>query len=490
MDEIRRLEQEINALQAQLRQQNAEAARVRQSFIDDNRRSLESYQADMRRAIRDHDSDTQAEYERLLRQYQNSISSDVQIEIAKMDADYNRLLNDVKRNEALLLQKNHELEQAIAAIRNDVTRRNEGNSQEAKEYLQHAASTFRVVEAKPHEKFMPKRLQIFFNAIKDGQQLFKAGLFEAATAVAISAKSGLERLGYSIDDKAEEWNKQFDLFSLKLSYLQSKIQQELADWEQFTGDLSSGKSEIRTQNLIAINFWCRGEFANIVQTAKKYQKYITVLSQVGKDAYLKQTESPSVDDLKKYIEEIEDTDRRLSELSDLYKKRYSASCERSEWGEEIIDFLTTEINLIWIEQNTGFKEATPEVLVSKDYLDYIKSQYRDLTITEDMREWLKIVFENSSENQIYVYILPIEAHGNVVNHIILHIDYGGPEQEMYSRDIYQHICEAIQLTEGNDGVVNYAADVNELKVSENKVYSETGKDLERMKLECMKRQNR
>ena len=127
MDEIRRLEQEINALQAQLRQQNAEAARARQRLIDDNRRNLESYQADMRRAIRDHDSDTQAEYERLLRQYQNSISSDVQIELAKMDADYNRLLSDVKRNEALLLQKNQELEQAIAAIRNDVNRRNEGS---------------------------------------------------------------------------------------------------------------------------------------------------------------------------------------------------------------------------------------------------------------------------------------------------------------------------------------------------------------------------
>lgn len=485
MDEIRRLEQEINALQAQLRQQNMEAARARQSIIDDNRRSLESYQAEMRRAIRDHDSNTQAEYERLLRQYQNSISSDVQIELAKMDADYNRLLNDVKRNEDLLLQKNRELEQAIAAIRNDVTRRNDGSSQEAKEYLQHATSTFHVVETKPHEKFMPKRLQIFFNAIKDGQQLFKAGFFEAATAVAISAQSGLERLGYSIDDKVEEWDKQFDLFSLKLNYLQSKIHQELADWEQYTGDPSNGKSEARTRNLIAINFWCRGEFAEIVQTAKKYQKYVSTLSQVGKEAYLKQADSPSVDDLKKYIEKIEKTDQRLSELSGLYKKRYTASCERAEWGEKIIDFLTTEINLVWLEQLTSFKEATSEVLVSKDFLDFIKSRYGDLTITEDMREWLKIVFENSSENQIYVYILPLEAHGNVVNHIILHIDYGGPEQEMYSNDIYQHICEAIQLTEENDGIINYAADVNELKVSENKVYSETGKDLERMK-----RQNR
>lgn len=485
MDEIRRLEREIQALQAQLRQQNAEIARTRQKLIDDNRRNLETYQSEMQRAIRDHDGKTQAEYERLLQQYQNSLNADIQTELARMDADYNRLLNDVKRNEALLLQKNQELEQVIATIRNDVTRKNEGSSREARDYLQNAIGVFRIVEAKPHQKFMPKRLQIFFNAIKDGQQLFRAGLYEAAMAVAISAKSGLERLGYSIDDKLEEWDRQFDLFSRKLNYLQTKIQQELTDWEQYTGSLSDGKPEIRTRNLIAINFWCRGEFADIVLTAKKYQKYILALSQLGKEDYLKQTDSPSVDDLGKYIAEIEQTDRRLSELSGLYKKRYTVACERAEWGEEIIDFLTTEINLMWLEQHTGFKEATPEVLVSKDYIDYIKSQYGDSTITEDMREWLKIVFENSGESRIYVYILPVEAHGNVVNHIILHIDYNGPEQEMYSKDIYQHICEAIRLTEENDGVINYAADVNELKVSDNRLYSETGKDLERMK-----RQNR
>lgn len=485
MDEIRQLEQEIRALQAQLRRQSTDAAQARQRLTDENRRNLESYQADMRRAIRDHDSDTQAEYERLLRQYQASISSDVQVELAKMDADYNRLLNDVKQSETLLLQKNQELEQAIAAIRSDVSRRNEGSSQEAKAYLQSATSVFHTIKVKPHEKFMPKRLQIFFNAIKDGQQLFKAGLFEAATAVAISAKSGLVRLGYNIDDKVEEWDKQFDLFSLKLNYLQTKIQQELSDWESFTGNPSNGDTEKRARNLIEINFWSRGGFADVFQTAKKYQRILGAFSQAGKDAYLKQADSPSIDDLKKYIEDIEKADKSLSDLSGLYKKRFSASCERTEWGEAIIDFLTTEINLEWIEALTGHKDATPEVLVSKDFLDYVKSQYGDPGITEDIREWLKIVFENSSENQIYVYILPLEAHGNVVNHIILHIDYGGPEQELYSRDIYQHICEAIQLTDDSDGIVNYAADVTELKVSENKVYSETGKDLERMK-----RQNR
>lgn len=481
MDEIRRLEQEIRALQAQLLQQNTEASSARQRLIEDHRRNLESYRADMQRAIQEHDRGAQEEYERLLRQYQSTIDADVQIELAKMDADYRRLLDDVKRNEELLRKKNEELERAIAAIRSDVSRRNEGSSQEAKEYLQTAASAFRAVETKPHEKFMPRRLQIFFNAIRDGQQLFQAGLYEAATAVAISAKSGLERLGYAIEDKVDEWDKQFDLFSLKLNYLQSKIRQELADWEQFTGSESGDDAKKRALHLMEINFWCRGEFANIVQSVRKYQGYLRAYAQAGKEAYLKQTDSPSVEDLKKGIEEIERTDRQLSELSALYKARYTASCERTEWGEEIIDFLTAEINLTWLEDLTGFKAASQEVLASKDYLDYMKSHFDGVKTSEDLREWLKIVFENASGNLIYIYILPLEAHGKVANRIVMHIDYGGPEQELYSRDIYQHICEAIQLTEDDDGIVSYASDVNELVVSENKIYSETGRDLEQMK---------
>lgn len=481
MDEIRQLEREINSLQAQLRQQNAEAARVRQNLLDENKRNLQAYQNDMRRAISNHDSETQAEYERLLQQYQRNLNNDIQFELTKMDANYNQLLSDVKRSEAELMRKNQELEQAISVIRNDVSKRNEGSSREAKEYLQNATGVFHTIEEKPHEKFMPKRLQIFFNAIKDGQQLFKAGLFEAATAVAISAKAGLERLGYTIDDKASEWDRQYELFTMKLSYLQAKVQQELKDWENLIGIQSNNDAQQKKIHLIEINYWSKGEFADVVQGIKKYQQIVSRITDIGKKAYLKQADSANTDELKEYISEIEKLDQRFLAMSPLYKQRYSASCERADWGEAIIDFLTGEINLLWHEELTGYKEASTEAKASKDFQDFVQSHFDDPSITEDTREWLKLVFENASENQIFIYILPLEAHGNVVNHIVIHVDYGGPEQEMYSRDLYQHVCEAIHYTEDGDGIVNYAKDVNELKISENKVYSETGKDIEQMK---------
>lgn len=477
MDEIRRLEQEINSLQAQLRQQNSEAARARQRMIDDNKRALDNYQRDMRRALIEHDRDTQAEYERLLTRYQRSLSEDVQLELAQIDANYSRLVQDVQRSEAALLAKNQELEQAIQAIRSDVSRRNEGSSQEAKQYILDATASFKGVEQKPHEKFMPKRLVVFYNAIKDGQDLFRAGLYEAAIAVAISAKAGIERLGFNIDDKVDEWDKQYELFMYKLSYLQGKIQQELTDWQKYIGE-TSNKPEERKTRLTEINYWSKGVFAEVFKEYKQLELIAKDIATKGKTAYLKQPDGLDTDQLKECIASIDKLEATWRTMIDLYKNRYSASCERAMWGESIIDFLMDEINLLWHEELTGFRDASEEDKVKTDFTEYVKIQFGDELVTEDTREWLRIVFENSSENYIYIYILPVEAHSMVNNKIVLHIDYHEAEQEAYSKDIYQHICEAIEFTDDNTGLVNYASDINALKFSNEKLLSETAKDIE------------
>lgn len=481
MDEIRRLEQEINSLQAQLRQQNSEAARARQRMIDDNKRALDNYQRDMHRALSEHDRDTQAEYERLLTRYQRSLSEDVQLELAQMDANYSRLVQDVQRSEAALLAKNQELEQAIQAIRSDVSRRNEGSSQEAKQYILDATASFKGVEQKPHEKFMPKRLVVFYNAIKDGQDLFRAGLYEAAIAVVISAKAGIERLGFNIDDKVDEWDKQYELFMYKLSYLQGKIQQELTDWQKYIGE-TSNKPEERKIRLTEINYWSKGVFAEVFKEYKQLELIAKDIATKGKAAYLKQPDGLDTDQLKECIASIDKLEATWRTMIDLYKNRYSASCERAMWGESIIDFLMDEINLLWHEELTGFRDASEEDKVKTDFTEYVKMQFGDELVTEDTREWLRIVFENASENYIYIYILPVEAHSMVNNKIVLHIDYHGAEQEAYSKDIYQHICEAIEFTDDNTGLVNYASDINALKFSNEKLLSETAKDIERQLL--------
>ncbi len=480
MDELKRLEREVKNLQNQLRQQNIQAERARQSLIDENRRNLERYQSEMQRALREHDAAAQAEYERLLREYQYSVGSEAGRRLAETDAAYKCLMEEVRRNEEALAKKNRELESAAQELKSRQTQREEGSMSQAQEYLYNAAIQYREIDKKPHEKFMPKRLEIFYNSIKDGQQLFKTGLFEAATAVAISVKSGLERLGYNIDDKEHEWDRQYDLLRLKADYLIKRIDQELDNWKEYIGQSGSDDNSNKSRT-VEINYWSRGEYADVIHSSEKINEIIADVEKDGRSAYFKRSDGVSTDDIKKYIEEIDILSEKLSAFSGIYKERYSASCQRAEWGECIIDFLTSEINLKWIPELSGFREAGVGELEAEDYRDYIKLQFGDNSVKEDTREWLKLVFENSSGSVIYIYILPIEEKNKVKNRIILHIDFGGAEQIQYSHDIYAHICEAVGLGDDSDDTVNYAADVNELKASTNKVYKETASDLEKTK---------
>lgn len=481
MDEIKRLEREIRDLQAQLRQQNAEADRARRDLIAENKRRLEACQADMQRAIREHDNAAKAQYERLLRDYQASLNADVQKELARVNDDYARLLKDTKRKETLLQQKSRELEQAVEELRQHAAQRDEGSSRDARTCLENATAAFRAVDVKPHEKFMPHRLQIFSGSLDEGRQLFHAGLYEAAAAVAISAKSGMERLGYAIDDKAEEWERQFTLFTLRLDYLHEKLRQELTDWAAFAGLPPGERGQERVRRIIEINFWSEGVLARVMQTEKKYRRIVNEYQQSGRDGYLRRPESPSADELKQFTEDLETADRQLSEISGLYKQRYTAACQRADWGEDIIDFLTEEINLTWREELTGFRPASAETLASKTFTDYAESRFHTPDLTQDVRGWLRLVFENAAGDRIYLYIVPMEANETVTNRIILHIDYTGAEDAAYTRDIYAHVCQAIGLTDEGDGTVNYAPDVNALKGSSNRIYRETGSDLEKAK---------
>lgn len=476
MADIQSLEREIRSLQAQLRQQNIEAEQARQRLTEENRRRLMDYETQMRQAIERHDREVQAKYERLLSEYQRALNQDVRSQLARTDEDYQKLLKSVKKNEAALRQKNQELEQAINELKNDASKHQQGSADEAWAYLQSAVGALHAVQAKPHEKFMPKRLDICLNSLKDGNRLFGAGLYEAAAAVAVSSESALERLGYSIDDKISEWDAQYDLFCLKLRCLEAKIQQELTDWASLTKQPNGGSAERRQDN-IELNYWSGGEWAQVRQTADESARVKEEVERTGREGYWQLPDGASADDLKRLITAIDKADGQLAALSGLCGQRYAAACRRAEWGEAIIDFFTAEINLEWLEPLSGYKAPDEETATSQEFRDYAALQFGDPHTAEDMREWLRLVFANTAGNRIYIYLLPLENDGKVTNRVILHIDYGGAEQEFYSRDIYAHVCEAIRLENG-DGIVNYASDVGALKASRNRLYRETGKDLE------------
>ena len=63
------------------------------------------------------------------------------------------------------------------------------------------------------------------------------------------------------------------------------------------------------------------------------------------------------------------------------------------------------------------------------------------------------------------------------NRLVVYIDYDGAVNEEYSRQIYAHICESIHLEE-DDGIVNFATDVAQLKANTTATLRAAGKSIE------------
>ena len=91
---------------------------------------------------------------------------------------------------------------------------------------------------------------------------------------------------------------------------------------------------------------------------------------------------------------------------------------------------------------------------------------------------------NSAETKIFIYVIPYEKETRVENRLVVYADYVGAVNEDYSRQIYEHICESINL-EDDDGIVNFAADVDQLRTNMNAELRAAGKSIE-SKLRKMK----
>jgi len=219
LDEIRRLENQIRELQRELQRQNSEANRMRQNLANENLRKLQQYQSEMQSNLDQHDKEVQREYERLLNEYQRSANEEIQEQQLKMDIEYQKLLISMQQKEQEWMEKSKQLENLIAELKKNTSEKEHVSAQEADRYTTEAALAYKDVEKKPHEKFFPKRILTFYNAIREARTLFKSGLNEAAIAISISAKSGLNRLGFEIDDEFEQWKIRYSVFKGKVALL-------------------------------------------------------------------------------------------------------------------------------------------------------------------------------------------------------------------------------------------------------------------------------
>ena len=480
MDEIRRLENQIKQLQKELEKQNKEAAKMRQRLSDENLRRLKEYEREMQTSLDQHDRNVQMEYERLLNEYQTSVSIEIQEQQLAMDVEYQKLLATTQAKEREWIEKSQQLENLITELKKNTQEKDQVSAQESNKYMMEAGMAYKDVEKKPHEKFFPKRIKPFHTAICEARTLAKSGLNEAAIAIYISTRSGLNRLGFDVDEQYDEWIRQYTIFKNKVGLLHMQTADELAFWVNMSSNSNKKTDDLKDEEKevakLQVNYWTTGEYGNICKRLAEFAKEISEVEKTSPTEYLKKEESYDIEVIKKAISELDEMSERYKDLSILYKEKYNASCERADWGEMIIDFFEGEINLEWIEEETHFKDADSDALVSMDYEQYMSHMYGQEYEKVDTREWLELVFKNSQDTAIYIYIVPYEKGTHVENRVVLYIDYSGAINDDYSRTIYSHIMESIHLEEDN-GVINFAANINDLKTNMNTTLREAGQSI-------------
>lgn len=475
MSDIRSLENQIRQLQRELESQKREAERMRQNLANENLRKLQEYKTQMRTELNKHDKNVQKEYERLLKEYQKSANADIQKQQMQMDTKYQQLLMSTRQKEQEWKEKTKQLEQLINDLKKESQSKNEMNEKEADKYILEGEQAYREVNNKPHEKFFPKRIKTFYASLKEARMLQRQGLNEAAIAIAISTRSGVNRLGFDVDEKYDEWLRQYNLFQNKVELATIKLQDELLEWNTYIGEQAVSYKEMSRKDVFddttVINYWSGGIYNEIYSRVNELSRIVSDVEQLGIEKYLKKDESVSLEDLLKYINELDELDKRFIEMQQLYKQVYSASCERAEWGELIIDYMTDELNLIWIEEESHFKTIESDKL-NDDYKRYMLLQYGKEYEQVDTREWLELVFVNSMDSKIFIYLAPYEYNLHVENRIIVYIDYVGAENKQYSKQIYDHICESIRIED--EDIINFATELEQLTMSMNSTVRDAG----------------
>ncbi|MDR2174925.1 MAG: hypothetical protein LBO82_03195 [Synergistaceae bacterium] len=379
------------------------------------------------------------------------------------------------------------LERQAAERRSESAARERVGSSEAARAIGEARRAYAEAEKTPHRLFFPNGLEAFGNALSDAEKLSKTGLNEAAAAVSISARSGIERLACDVADKRAEWRELFAMLKARVDALRLVLNGELSEWSRRGGETQGEKQEKKQEEErkkrceIEIDYWSWGAFGELKRKTDELAALIESAAKAGEDEYLKSPGALGIDELREKIASADELSGRIGELGNLHELRCDASWERREWADAIIGFLTDEINLDWLEEESGWRRADESVRAGGPFREYVKLQYGDENIAEDARDRLELVFRNMAGRKVFVYLVPEERGAGVKNRVLLYADSDGGEP-FFGREILSHVRESLNKDE-ESGIFALIGDVSGLLAHPDPAVRDAGRSLERRILE-------
>jgi hypothetical protein len=457
--------------------------KMRRDLEREQSRKLASAREELKRNLASHDRDAQRKYGEMLREYGENVKEDAMRIKLEMDAKYRELAAQTERYEREWKERLREMEFEARLHKSEASARERMSGDEAVRSIENAAKIYAAVDSTPHRLFYPNRINAFYGALKDAADLHRMGLHEAAAAISISVRSGVERFGYDVRDKQYEWARSFSVLKARVGAAHLRLGSELLEWVRCanpaeTRQIRKFSPEEKRRAEIEMDYWSKGVYSKSRAEIDRLGSLIAHIIKVGPDSYLKRKDAVGTDELVRMLGRVNETEMALDELGDLCETRYEASCIRKQWGDKIIDFFEGEINFEWLPDESGWREADEETASGETFREYVKLAHPEETSAQDTREWLALAFHNRAGSKVFVCLIPEERGQSVINRVLLYVDHAGNDPD-FAREIYSHLMESLGVSE-EDGVVALVEDISRVSMSLDPSYRSAGLSLEKL----------
>ena len=320
MSDLAFQERELRRLRDEVARNRTEMDKMRRDLEQEQRRRLAAGRDELKRDLLEQDRVTRQKYDSLLRDYQNGVREDVMRARLETDAKYRELAAAVQRSEQEWKERSDRMAEEARQYRADAVKRERLSGEESARSIEEAAEVYSRVDATPHRFFFPNRMKAFFEALRDAVTLRKMGLHEAAAAISISARSGLERFGYDVRDKHGEWAGCFSLLKARVGSLHLRLEAELTEWARHVAPQRTPRVKEpneRRERAVELDYWSRGVYSEARRSVDELGSFIARVLKTGVDEYLKGESALGTDALKQSAEKASAIGSALDQLGEL-----------------------------------------------------------------------------------------------------------------------------------------------------------------------------
>lgn len=367
--------------------------------------------------IRQAQTSAREEYQQTLLQLLDEIERITSERLQRLEEEYRRHEELTRELNEQMRAENERIKVQLQQYIND-SEALDGRAQAlAAECIEEAETAQQSVQQRPVRRFFGGKLDEYASLLRQARENFCSGLYQAAAAMASSARAATEGISADLDLQIEEWMRHFNVWRA----LVENAELALENGARKPVGIDSEGVELSEAEW---DYWGRGEYSGLKKLVADHRRAIAEVEAMGAEAYMNQENALTADEVRARVSDARGFGQSINEMFG----GAGAECVYSDMRLTAAGKITAELReagYISIDpSNTGF--APPDRLtagtawyrafwderVSKPINDYYGETVSPL-------EYYQLSFTYRGGDTLRMRIIPKRTDGRIVANVCL-----------------------------------------------------------------------